>query len=94
MVTNGCSSIGTGNSLAPVAVARPVPKLKLHYLGARRRLHGVAIQLWTTTGSLTKVTVRLRHAARTLDTVHLARVTSHKRRVVLRVKGKMPKRGR
>jgi hypothetical protein len=92
--TNGCGSIGAGNSLAPVVIAKPVPQLKLRYLGAKRGLHGVAIQLWTTTGSLTKVTVRLRRRAKAVDAVRLARVSTHRRRVVLRVKGKLPKPGR
>jgi hypothetical protein len=99
---NGCASIGAGNSLAPVPVAAqgtgmtatPTPRLKLHYLGSRPKLHGVAIQLWTTTGSLTKMTVRLRRGGKVVDTVHLARLGTRKRRVVLRVKGKMPKAGR
>jgi Secretory lipase len=96
-VTDGCASIAAGNSLAPVPVPKPskgTPKLKLHYLGAKRSLHGVAIQLWTSKGTLTKLTVRLRRGAKVLDTVKLARVTTHKRKVVLRVKGKMPKSGR
>jgi hypothetical protein len=101
-VPNGCSSIGTGNSLAPVPVPAadagakptPKPKLRLHYLGRRPKLHGVAIQLWTTTGALTKVTVRLRRGRATVDTVRLARVGTRKRRVVLRVKGTMPQAGR
>jgi len=103
-VPNGCSSIQPGNSLAPLPVQaqsqggathpKPTPKLRLHYIGARRRLHGVAIQLWTTTGALTRVTVRLRRGRATVDTARLARVGTGKRRVVLRVKGKMPKPGR
>jgi hypothetical protein len=99
-VPNGCSSIPAGNSLAPVPVpAQPEakaaqPKLRLHFLGARRGLRGVAIQLWTTTGTLTKLTVRLRHRGNVVDTVRVARVGTRKRRVVLRVKGKMPKPGR
>ncbi len=92
--TNGCSSIGAGNPLAPVVVPKPVPQLKLHYLGAKRGLHGVAIQRWTTTGSLTKLTVRLRRGAKAVDTVRVARVSIHKWRVVLRVKGQLPKPGR
>lgn len=99
-VPDGCASIAAGNSLAPLTVpppskAKPAnPRLKLHYLGAKRRLHGVVIQLWTSTGKLTKLTVRLRRGAKVVDTVRLARVGTHKRRVVLRVKHKMPKRGR
>jgi hypothetical protein len=101
---NGCSTIGEGNSLAPVPVpsqsssgggGKPAaPKLELHYVGSRRRLHGVAVTLWTSTGTLTDVTVRLRRGHKLVDTVRLARVTSHKRRIVLRVKGKMPRPGR
>jgi hypothetical protein len=40
------------------------------------------------------VTLRLRRGRTTLDTVRLARVGTHRRRVILRVKGKMPKPGR
>jgi hypothetical protein len=91
--TNGCSSIGAGNSLAPVVIPKPIPELELHFVGAKRSLHGVAIQLWTTTGTLTRLTVRLRRDGKLADTVRLARVSTHERRVVLRVKGKMPKPG-
>ena len=92
--TNGCSSIEAGNSLAPVVIPKPTPELKFHFVGAKRSLHGVAIQLWTTTGTLTRLTVGLRRGGKLADTVRVARVGTHKRRVVLRVKGKMPKPGR
>lgn len=101
-VPNGCSSIAAGNSLAPVTVAPKSPgtkpahtaKLRLRFVGAKRRLHGVAVQLWTSTGTLTRLTIRLRRGAKVLDRVRVARVTPHKRQVVLRVKGKMPTPGR
>ncbi len=101
-VPNGCTSIAAGNSLAPVPVPaqsdgkHPAarPRLKLRYLGAKRRLHGVALQLWTSRGVLTRLTVRLRRGAKVLDTVRVARVSTHERRVVLRVKRRMPKPGR
>jgi Secretory lipase len=102
-VPNGCSSIGTGNSLAPVPVAdgtgtgtraKAAPKLRMRYLGRVRARRGVAVQLWSTTDALTKVTLRLRRGRTTLDTVRLARVGTHRRRVILRVKGTMPKPGR
>jgi Secretory lipase len=108
-VPNGCGSIGTGNSLAPVPVpasntggsgpagnagTKPAAKLRMRYLGRVRTRHGVAVALWTTTGALSKVTVRLRRAGKVVDTVRLARVGTHKRRVILRVRGKMPKPGR
>jgi hypothetical protein len=54
----------------------------------------VAIRLWTASGSLSKVTVRLRRSGKVVDTVRLARVGTRKRQVVLRVKGRMPKPGR
>jgi hypothetical protein len=53
-------------------------------VGAKRSRHGVANELWTTTGSLTKLTVR--RAWRASGT--------HKRRLVLRVMGNLPKPGR
>ncbi|MGZ4165221.1 MAG: lipase family protein [Solirubrobacteraceae bacterium] len=93
-VPNGCGSIAAGSSLEPVTITPPAPKLMLHYVGKRPRLHGVAIQLWTKGGTLTKVTVRLRHAGKSLDTLRLARVTGRKRRIVLRVRGAMPSPGR
>jgi hypothetical protein len=101
-VPNGCGSIAAGNSLAPVPVPAQShgktpagkPKLKLRYAGAKRRLHGVAVQLWTSTGTLTKLTVRLRRGAKVVDSVRVGRVGTRKRQVVLRVKGKMPTPGR
>jgi hypothetical protein len=103
-VSDGCSSIGAGNSLAPVpapagaaprAGAKPPasPKLKLRYLGRKRRLKGVAVQLWTTTGTLKRLVVRLRRAGRVVDTVRLGRVSTRRRRLVLRTRGRMPRAG-
>ncbi len=108
-VPDGCSSIGTGNSLAPVPVPasnaggsrpagnagiKPAVKLRMRYLGRARARHGVAVALWTPTGALSRVTVRLRRAGKVLDAVRLTRVGTHQRRVILRVKGKMPRPGR
>jgi hypothetical protein len=108
-VPDGCGSIGSGNSLAPVPVpagdstsapaptssgdAKPAPKLRMRYLGRVRARHGVAVSLWTTSGALTKLTLRLRRGHATVDTVRLAHVGIHRRRVILRVKGKMPRAG-
>jgi hypothetical protein len=54
----------------------------------------MAVALWTTTGALSKVTVRLRRAGKVVEAVRLARVGTHHRRVILRVKGTTPKPGR
>jgi hypothetical protein len=55
--SNRCSSIGAGNSLAPL----PVPSsLRFAYGGPSRRLHGVVIKLWTTTGTLLHLVGSLR----------------------------------
>ena len=66
----------------------------MRYLGRARARHGVAVALWTTTGALSKVTVRLRRAGKVVDAVRLTRVGTHHRRVILRVKSKMPRPGR
>lgn len=115
---NGCSSIGAGNSLAPVPAGsanagskgtptptsethprptsqtNPRSRLRMRYLGRVRARHGLAISLWATTGTLTRLTVRLRRAGKVMDAVQVARVGTHRHRVILRVQGRMPRPGR
>ncbi|MFZ0041439.1 MAG: lipase family protein [Solirubrobacteraceae bacterium] len=98
-VSNGCSSIGPGNSLAPLAVpagakAKPPPKLKFRDLGRVKRLHGVDIKLWASGGNLNKLVVSFNRGHKRLHRYRIARLTGRKHRIVLRVKGKMPSRGR
>jgi hypothetical protein len=94
-VKNGCSSIGVGNSLAPLAVpASPRPKLRFAYLGPRRRLHGVEIELSTTTGTLKHLVLTLHHGRKLITKIAVARVTKSKHRVILRNKGRIPAAGR
>jgi len=97
-VANGCSSIGAGNSLAPLAVPKTGrttgPKLRFAYLGPKKRLRGIAIRLWTTTGTLKKLVVSLRRRGKLVARIRVARVTTHKRRLILRHRGRMPSRGR
>jgi hypothetical protein len=94
-VPDGCSSIAAGNSLTPLAVTNPpAPTLRFRYVGAKRRLKGIVIQLWMTSGTLSHVTINLRRTGRVADRVRLARVTTKRRRVVLRVRRRMPRPGR
>jgi hypothetical protein len=93
-VPDGCSSIGAGNSLAPLPVAQSAqPKLKVRYIGPRRRAHGVVIMLRASTGTMRGLVVRLRHGKRVVGRVRLAVVTTHAKKVVLRVHGHMPHTG-
>ena len=78
----------------PKAGRTAKPKLRFSYLGAKKRLRGVAIRLWTTTGTLKKLVVSLRRGRKLIARIRVARVTTHKRRLVLRHRGRMPRRGR
>ena len=99
-VADGCSSIAAGNSLAPL----PVPSsttgqgqkihLRFRYVGRKRRLHGVVIELSTTAGTLRKLVVTLRHGHRLITRLRVGRVSTSEHRLVLRQKGRMPHRGR
>jgi hypothetical protein len=96
-VTNGCAAIGPGNSLAPVAVAGPppaVPRLRLAVLGRQARRHGLAIRMWSSTGTMRDVIVTLRSHGRLVARLTLRQVTTRKRVIVLRRHGHMPRAGR
>jgi hypothetical protein len=93
-VTNGCSSIGVGNSLTPLAVPATPSALKLTYVGPRKRLRGVVIELSVTTGTLDKLVVTLSHGGKLTAKLKVARLTTSRRRLVLREKGRVPRPGR
>jgi hypothetical protein len=99
-VPDGCSSIAAGNSLAPVPVPGSTtkhPRARIRYrdLGRRKRLHGVAIQLSTTTGTLRRLTVTLRgRHGKLITRLHLARLTTGRHQLVLRHRRRMLARGR
>ncbi len=90
-VKNGCSSIGVGNSLAPLPVP---PSLGFRYLGRRPQVGGVVIKLWSTIGTLKRVIVTLRRRGRLIEQLKLPTLTTRKRRLVLRQNGAMPRPGR
>jgi hypothetical protein len=105
-VADGCSSIGAGNSLEPLPVgstsatptptstAPAAPTLKFRYLGRRAHRRGVAVQLWSSTGAIENVVIRLRRGRRVLDTARLKQVTTRRREIMLTVRRRTPGRGR
>lgn len=105
-VTNGCGSIGPGNSLAPAPIpsgggsgstpahrSRP-PHLRFHCYGRVRRLRGIDIKLWTSSGALTKLVVTARRGHRTIARFHIARLTTRRHRLIIRTHHRMPPPGR
>ena len=96
-VADGCGSVGTGNSLAPLSVpASPRPRiaLRLFDLGRKKHLHGVEIELATTTGTLRHLTVTLRRGHTVIQRTRVGRVTTARHRIILRQKRRMPRPGR
>jgi secretory lipase len=94
---NGCSSIGPGNSLAPVPPPPPLPpqkrkphrthrRLHFRYLGARgQRLR---IELWATAGTLRNLAVTLREHGHLIARLHIAALGSRRRVFLLRDHGR------
>jgi hypothetical protein len=83
-VSNGCSSIGPGNSLAPVPMPS-APRLHFRYLGPHR--HALRIELWATGGTMRSLTITLREHGRVIARVRVARLGSRARRLDLRDHG-------
>ncbi|MBV9838160.1 MAG: triacylglycerol lipase [Solirubrobacterales bacterium] len=95
-VPDGCGSIGAGNSLTPlpVPIVAPKLKLKLTYLGPRKRLHGIVIELATSTASLRGLVVSLWRGRKLIARVKINRLTTSAHRVILRNRGHLPGAGR
>ena len=94
--TNGCSSIGTGNSLAllPVpAAAGAKPRIRLQVVRASQA-RGLVIRLASASGTLRGLVVELKRGAKVELKLTVKRLTSANRRLVLRVGGRPPRRGR
>jgi Secretory lipase len=84
-VTNGCSSIGAGNSLTPVPLP---PNLKLRYAGPSKKLGGVVVYVRAaSSGTLPNLTVTLKRGRRLIEALSLPSVTSKSRKLVLRHNG-------
>ncbi len=102
-VSDGCASIGAGNSLAPTPIpssghpgpgTHAKPRVRYRDLGRKRHLRGVAITLSTSTGSLRKLVVTLRRGRRLITRLPLARLTTRRRQLILHEHGRMLPRGR
>lgn len=102
---NDCASIGPGNSIAPLplpgsssssssSAATAQLRLKFRDLGRKPHKHGVVIELWTTSGTLRGLAIKMRHDKHVVDTLKRVRVTTSKHKLVLRIHGKMPPPGR
>jgi hypothetical protein len=106
-VSDGCSSISPGNSLAP----EPIPgstsggsgggasgsngtRVDFKDLGRVKRLHGVEIKLWTSAGTLKKLVVTFDSGRKQLGRFKIVTLGTKKHELVLRDKGKMPAPGR
>jgi hypothetical protein len=84
-VTNGCSSIGAGNSLAPVPLP---PNLKLRYAGPSKKLGGVVVYLRAASaGTLPNLTVTLKRGRRLVEALDIASVSTKSLKLVLRHNG-------
>ena len=73
---------------------RAKPRVRLRSLGASARRHGLVIAVSTTTGVLRHLTIELKRGRRIRATVRVARLGRRTRRLVLRVHGHIPARGR
>ena len=84
-VSNGCSSIGTGNSLTPLPLP---PNLRLSYAGPSKKLGGVVVYLRAaSTGTLPNLTVTLRRGRRLVEALEIASVSTKSLKLVLRHNG-------
>jgi hypothetical protein len=92
-VMNGCSSIGVGNSLAPIRSPRTTPGLSVVARGVVARLHGFVVRLGSSAGTWPTLVVALRHGGRVVASARV-RGLSTRRQVVLRVHGHAPSPGR
>jgi hypothetical protein len=80
-VPNGCSSVGHGNSLAPV----PIPAaLSLSVVGLSHRRHGLVVDVASVNGPLTGLVVTLSKGHHRVVRLRVARLGMSKRQLVLR----------
>jgi phospholipase C len=91
-----CSKTGPGTIPPPAAAPQPAAPihLKIRYVGASRRRHGLVLELHTDHGELSGLTVELHRGRHRLDRVHVHRVGHRRHRVILRVHHHLPAAGR
>jgi len=88
-VSNGCSSIGVGNSLAPTPIP---PALTLSVVG--KQTHGWAVKVASTDGPLLGAVITLFRGSHQVVQRPLGHLTTSKRMIVLSHKGRPPGAGR
>lgn len=90
--SNGCSSVGTGNSLAPLPAGRTNVEFKS--AGLNRRGPGVVIKLRTRRRPMRGLVLVLRKQESPVQTLTIKRLRTRRwHRVVLTVAGKTPAKG-
>ncbi len=92
-----CSTTGPGAIPPPPrspTPAAPMPRLRLRVLGIRRPLHGLVVELRTDHGWLSELEVELHHGKRLVAHAWVHHLSVGERRVVLRVRGRIPAAGR
>jgi hypothetical protein len=72
----------------------PRIRIELRDLGLRRRLRGLLLELRTSHGSLHGLTIELHHGERRVASHTLSRLAHAERRIVFRIHGHAPERGR
>jgi hypothetical protein len=97
--TEACSKTGPGTIPPPAPAAakpRKLPKIRLEFrdLGVKRKLHGLELELRTSHGTLKGLEVDLMHGKRRVARHRLAKVSHAQRRMLFKVHGRAPKRGR
>ena len=100
--TLACSKTGPGTippppgATSPPASPRKLPpiRIQLRDLGIKRHLHGLLLELRTTHGTLTDLELDVLHGHRRIARHRLARVSHAERRVLVKVDGRPPTRGR
>jgi hypothetical protein len=88
--SNGCGSIGTGNSLAPLPAGRT--NVEFRSLGLNRHGAGVVVALRTRRRTTKGLVLELRRQEGLVQTVRIKRLTTRWHRVVLTVSGNTPAR--
>jgi hypothetical protein len=95
-----CDTTGPGTIPPPRPTANPVPpklppiRLQLRDLGVDRHRHALVLELRASHGTLTELELDLTHGAKRVARELVAKVSHAEQRLLVRVHGKPPRRGR
>jgi phospholipase C len=78
-----CKPLDPTFEVLPAPPALKPPRLILRVEGYRRKAHGIVVDLHTTSGALTGLEVEVVHRGRVIARRRIARVTTHRRRLVV-----------